>query len=388
MPDNSSVAPLAPTARPRIVLIGAGHAHLHVIRQRHRLASAELVVVEPSGFWYSGMASGMLGGRLPPAQDRLEPRRLVRRHDATLMRCRLVGLDRVTREILLDDGRRFGFSLLSLNLGSQVEPLTAHRNGPQAWSVKPIPQLVRLRRQLERSFAAGERSRVIVVGGGPSGVEIACNLVALARRHRADIHVTIITHGTTVLTQAPTAARHWLADHLERQEITVRPGTQALSHAAGGLTIADSADISQRSTTERIPADHVIHASGLQPPMVASQLGLPMVDDRGLAVLDTLQSTGDPDIFAVGDCAAMPDHPLPHQGVYGVRQGPVLLDNLAARLYGRRLRNYVPQRQALAILDLGEGQGLALRGRHWWAGRLTLLWKRWLDERFLRRHRC
>lgn len=83
----------------------------------------------------------------------------------------------------------------------------------------------------------------------------------------------------------------------------------------------------------------------------------------------------------------MLDHALPRLGVYGVRQAPVLLHNLAARLASRPLQRYVPQRQALAILDVGQGKGLAIRGRFWWAGRLSLAWKSRLDRGFLRQFR-
>ncbi|WP_163557218.1 FAD-dependent oxidoreductase [Halomonas sp. NO4] len=382
---NSPGSP--PPGRPRILLVGAGHAHLHVIRHRHRLASAELVVVDPGGFWYSGLATGMLGGRVAPAEDRLDPRRLCRRHDATLLRARLDGVDLTTREACLDDGRRLGFSLLSLNLGSQVDHPPARRPGPRVWTVKPIPQLANLRRQLERAFDRGETPRVAVVGGGPSGVEVACNLAALAQRRSGEIEVTLVTRGASVLGEAPPRAQRWLARHLGRLGVRVKTETRAVGHAPGGLMVSDETVPMGEDSLDLVIAEHVVHASGLQPPAVAEALGLPCIEARGLAIHATLQSTGDADIFAVGDCAALPGRALPRQGVYGVRQGPVLLDNLAARLYGRGLRDFVPQRQALAILDLGQGLGLALRGRHWWAGRGALRWKRWLDARFLRRYR-
>ncbi|QTF91051.1 FAD-dependent oxidoreductase, partial [Halomonas sp. BM-2019] len=151
----------------------------------------------------------------------------------------------------------------------------------------------------------------------------------------------------------------------------------------GGVGVRRDATRGGEDSLSLLEADHLIQAGGLVPPGVLATLGLPLYPERGLAVADTLQSLGDPDIFAAGDCAALRDHLLPRLGVYGVRQAPVLLDNLAARLAGRPLRPYHPQPRALAILDLGLGLGLAIHGRHWWAGRGALLWKRWLDHRFM-----
>jgi NADH dehydrogenase FAD-containing subunit len=89
----------------------------------------------------------------------------------------------------------------------------------------------------------------------------------------------------------------------------------------------------------------------------------------------------------VGDCAAMSGPDLPKLGVFGVRQGPVLLDNLLAVLSGKPPRPYEPQRRWLTILNLGDGRGLAVRGRWWWLGRTSLWAKDRIDRRFLRRYR-
>ncbi|QTF91052.1 MAG: hypothetical protein J5F18_11225, partial [Halomonas sp. BM-2019] len=51
---------------PRLLLVGAGHAHLHLLRHAAAFEGAEVMLVDPGGFWYSGRAAGMLSGRLLP----------------------------------------------------------------------------------------------------------------------------------------------------------------------------------------------------------------------------------------------------------------------------------------------------------------------------------
>ncbi|WP_280545770.1 MULTISPECIES: FAD-dependent oxidoreductase [unclassified Halomonas] len=371
-------------ARPRLLLVGAGHAHLHLIRHRQRLEGAEVTLVDPGSFWYSGRATGMLGAHYTAAEDRLDPTRLAARYGVKALRGRLVHLDPEARTARLEDGRELDFSLLSLNLGSRT-PCPARRTpGPRVWAVKPFPRLLALRHCLEKEFSNGLTPRLVVVGGGPSGVEVACQLRELARRHAARPEILLVSRGERLLEGAPAGAVRWLMRQLERREIRVRFGLDVTGHATGGVTFATQTNAWGEDSLQWLAADHVVHAAGLAPPEVVERLRLPLIPGRGLAVEATLQSPGHPDIFAAGDCAAMLHHELPRLRIHGIRQAPVLLDNLAARLAGAPPRPYVPQRLALAILDLGAGQGLAIRGHRWWGGRLALAGKRRLDRRFLR----
>ncbi|MFO7647843.1 NAD(P)/FAD-dependent oxidoreductase [Halomonas campaniensis] len=382
------LTPDAPdTPRPRLLLVGAGHAHLHLIRHRQRFGDAEVCLVDPGGFWYSAMAGGVLSGRLPASADRLDPARLARRHGVTPIRGRLASLDLAGKQALLEDGRHLPFTLLSLNVGSRTPSPVARQPGPAVWTVKPLPCLVALHHRLTRDFRAGQCPSLVVVGGGASGIEVASNLHALARRHRVACAITLVTRGTSLIPDAPAGARRFLARLMARRGIRVITGAEVTGTLGRGVMLRTDETRSGEDSLSLVEADHVIHAGGLAPPAVLEHLGLPLFPDRGLAVSATLQSLGHPDIFAAGDCAAMRDHRLPRLGVYGVRQAPVLLDNLIARLAGRELRHFEPQPRALAILDLGEGLGLAIRGRHWWAGRSALLWKGWLDRRFMAQYR-
>ncbi|WP_258393813.1 NAD(P)/FAD-dependent oxidoreductase [Halomonas sp. SL1] len=388
-PDLTMPASIpTPLADAPLLLVGAGHAHLHLVSQRARLPMPRVMLLDPGGFWYSGMAGGVLGGQHSPAADRLEPMALARRHGVEGLRGRLAGLDPDRYEALLDDGRRLAVSAVSLNLGSTVNTPPAHPEGPDIWPVKPIPRLVALRHRLAHDFAAGKCPRLLVAGGGASGVEVACQLRALADRHGVDPTIRLLTRSSDLLPGAPRGAVRWLHRRLVQRRIAVETGLALVGHLPGGSMATPPNQPPSEDNAHFIPADHVIHAVGLAPPTLLERLGLPIIPGRGLAVTDYLQSPALPWVFAAGDCAAMIDHELPRLGVYGVRQAPVLLDNLAAWWHGEALRPYRPQSRALSILDLGRRQALAMRGGAWWGGRLAWYWKRRLDERFLTGYRC
>ncbi len=128
--------------------------------------------------------------------------------------------------------------------------------------------------------------------------------------------------------------------------------------------------------------DVALLAVGLTAPPLLAAFGLG--DGRGVPVRATLQHVDRDDIYAVGDCARFLLGPLPRIGVHGVRQGPVLLQSLLARVRGEALPVYEPRRRALSILDLGGVAGLAVWGRWWWYGAAALRVKRRIDRRWLR----
>ncbi len=135
----------------------------------------------------------------------------------------------------------------------------------------------------------------------------------------------------------------------------------------------------------RVPHDTVLLATGLTAPPLATRL--PLGGPDGFPVHATLQHRDHDDVYAVGDCADFLPTRLPRIGVHGVRQGPVLLAALEARVSGAPAPVYQPQQKALSILDLGAGTALAVRGRWWWLGRFSLALKRRIDRRWMAGYR-
>lgn len=131
----------------------------------------------------------------------------------------------------------------------------------------------------------------------------------------------------------------------------------------------------------------MIAATGLGAAALLREAGLETTRGAGVAVAATLQSVVDPTVFAAGDCADFLPRPLPYQGVFGVRQAPVLARNLVAAARGETLEHYRPQRRWLAIMDLGDETGFATWGGFSWRSRAMLRWKRHLDMKFMSRFR-
>ncbi|HZH28456.1 MAG TPA: FAD-dependent oxidoreductase [Azospirillaceae bacterium] len=367
----------------RLVLLGAGHAHLYTLKRLSRITGRghDAVLVAPDAFWYSGLATGMLGGRYPPALDQVDVATLARRGGGRFVQARAVAMDPMARRVHLDGGGTIPFDVLSVALGSEPPELPGGADDPRVYPAKPIPRLRDLRADLEARFAdaRGRRRavRVVVAGGGATAFEIAANIARLAEVGDGCADIAILAGGRP-LAQLPAPAAAAVIANLRGRGITVRADARVARIEPGGAVLTDGT---------RVPFDVLVNATGLRPNPLLAAAGLP-VDGRGAMVVDAcLRSPADPGILGAGDCIALQGHELPKVGVYAVREAPVLFANLLAALGAGSPRPFRPQRVYLWIMNLGDGTGLAVRGGFWWRGRTALHLKDWLDRRFLSTYR-
>jgi NADH dehydrogenase FAD-containing subunit len=364
-----------------VILVGAGHAHVHVVFHAKALAAAggRVVLVSPGDLWYSGMATGALGGQHPLDLDRLDVPAIAARHGVELVSERAVGLDRERRVVRVESGASLPYDLVSWNVGSEIDSSTVEGGG-HAVGVKPIPAFLEMRGRLEARFVEDPAAvvRAVVVGGGAAGCEVAANLDALARRRGGRIDVTLVGRAERLLAEAPEGASRAIAQVFAERGITALTGTEVTRVERGGVVTSGG---------RSLPADEVVLATGLRAPRWLDGLDLPVGPRGGIAIDETLRSPADPRVFAAGDCAHFLPRPLPKIGVFGVRQSPFLLDGLRRALGGEPPVRWRPQRVWLWILNLGCGEALLLWGPLWWRGRLALRLKDHLDRSFMERHR-
>lgn len=357
----------------RLIIAGGGHAHLHTLRRLRSFTTAGIAVtlVTPDRFhYYSGMGPGMLGGFYLPEEIRIDVRAMAERGGASCVIGEAAGLDPEARLLRLANGTTLPYDALSLNIGSTVA--SDWPAGEDIFPVKPIVNLVRARQRLEQ-LTGGRSPRILVVGGGAAGVEIAGN----SRRLLGNRGEITLVAGTRLLGRFTAAARAHALKSLAERRITVLEGVTASA-------LADH--IAHLSDCRTLPFDLAFIAGGVKPSAVLRNFGLPLAPDGSLLVNRFLQSTGSPAIFGGGDCVCLVERPLDRVGVYAVRQGPVLCENLAAVLAGSPLAPFTPQQSYLQILNLGDGTALMVRNGLAWRGKAAFRLKEYLDRRFIREY--
>ena len=366
-------------SRPRALLLGAGHAHLYTLRRAAAFSRRgfELTLVAPENFWYSGLATGVLGGHYPPSLDQIDVDLLAHRGGGRFVRDRVMEIDVVGRTVRLESGDQLAFDVLSLNLGSEVpldEIAGAEAHG---YSIKPIKNLWQLRQDLLRRLESAQPAaplRLVVIGGGATGCEIAANAENLVRNARGAANITLLVAGERLLEQFPWGAARRLERALRERGIEIRYRTRVESVAAGKVSTTGDGTVA---------FDLLVYATGLRPHPLLRSTGLPVDRDGALIVDSHLRSIADPRIHGGGDCITLQDRALPKIGVFAIREGPVLFHNIFAALERRPPRSFEPQKRWLLILNLGDGTGLAAWDRFWWFGRLAFRLKDQIDRRFL-----
>ncbi len=361
-----------------IVLVGGGHAHLEVVRSARRLLrlGAELTLVDPGDFHYSGMATGLVGGDYELADLTVDLQALAGAHGVRHRAGAMVGLDRQNRTVRLADGSQLHYDWLSLNIGSTVNRSLMPAS-EELFGLKPLSDLRRLRVRVQ-DWPTDQPLTVGVIGGGIGGCELAANLASLLVRHggEAPRRVALIEQGGAIARQLPNGAATFVRDCLSKKQVEVLLNAEIVAQHGAQLQLADG---------RQLNADLLVLATGLVPPTLTTQLQLP-AGPGGIRVNTTLRTTDDR-IFAIGDCADIARYQLPKVGVYGVRAATTLIDNLQACLVGSPLQHYLPQARFLSILNLSDGIGLAWRGNRWWHGRTAWWLKQWIDRRFVERYR-
>jgi selenide,water dikinase len=364
-----------------LVLVGGGHTHIQVLESwAMRPVSGvrvTLVVDQPVAI-YSGMVPGLVAGQYRRDEVEIDVWPLARRAGARAVVAPAVGIDTAERRILLDGRPPLRYDTASFDVGSTVGGLDLPGVREHALPTRPIAALVARVDELIGRLRQCSSPRVIVVGAGAAGVELAFAIsVRLARESAKDSRVTLLEQGPAILAGHSPAAAQRVEANARACGISIRCRARVTEVCADHVRLA---------TGERLEHDGLLWVGGAASLPLFADSGLP-VDDRGFVrVRRTLAVAGHDDVFAAGDCASLEGHPLlPKAGVYAVRQGPVLVHNLRARLQGGRLRAYRPQSDFLSLLNLGNGRAIAAKWGLAAEGRAVFRLKDRIDRRFMRR---
>jgi NADH dehydrogenase FAD-containing subunit len=361
-----------------LVLIGAGHAHLTCLKSlRDYIARGHRVTVigPDTHHYYSGMGPGMLGQTYKPQEIRFNSQRLVEAGGGRFVKGVVSQVQPGERTLVLASGEQIPYDVVSFNIGSGIpkENVTI-QDDAHVFTVKPIEQLLRGQQSILEQLGT-KTLELLVIGGGPAGLEISGNLWRLVTRHNGRANLTLVA-GRRLMADFPDKVHRLALDSLQNRDIRVIEGAHLTEVQAGRAQLTDGPELS---------FDFLFLALGVKPPRLFQDSGLPTGPDRGLVVNEFLQSMGFSEIFGGGDCIYFQPRPLDKVGVYAVRQNPVLRDNLLAALENRSLRSFEPQEAYMLIFNLGNGRGVFARKNLVFDGRLAFILKDYIDRRFMRK---
>ena len=366
-------APALPLTRD-LVLVGGGHAHALVLRMwgMDPLPGARVTLINPGPTApYSGMLPGHVAGHYGRDELDIDLVKLARFAGARVILGAAEGIDLAAREIHVAGRPSVGFDVASIDIGITSAMPDLPGFAEHAVPAKPLGPFAA---QWAAFRDLPGPASVAVIGGGVAGAELAAAMAHALRTRNRPAEVHLVDRGAALSALRPRAAEK-LRAALAAQGVTLHEHAPVAAVTAQGLTLADG---------RRLEAAFVTGAAGAWPQPWLRDSGLTL-HDGFIAVAPTLQSS-DPDVFAAGDCAHLTETPRPKAGVFAVREAPVLLANLRARLAGDgALRPYRPQKDYLKLISLGEKAALGDRFGMALSGPLMWRWKDRIDRRFMQK---
>jgi pyridine nucleotide-disulfide oxidoreductase family protein len=355
-----------------LVLLGGGHANLHVLEAlaTRRFPDVRVTLVSPHRLqFYSGMLPGWISGQYLLEECVIALDRLAKAAGAKLLCTSARAVDPGSRRVRLANGDELDYDLLAIDVGSDIRNEHLRCASGRLTPVRPLHDFVERYRVFSRH---GKTQPMVVIGGGMGGIEIACAL-RVASGYRAEI--TLLAGCEGVVPTRNEGLKKRLRHEMKACGVTVLD-EDALRVDDIGI---------ETSGGRRLAALFVVLATGPQPSALLKNSGLPL-DAAGYLLVDaSLRSTGHPAVFAAGDCASLPFNGIARSGVYAVRQGPVLAHNLRATLTGGPLQPFRPQRRVLSLIATGPHHAVAAWGRWSCSGKWLWWWKRDIDRKFVRR---
>jgi len=367
----------------RLVLLGGGHAHVHVLRSLAEPLDSDLSVtlISPVAIQvYSGMLPGWVAGHYDLDECGIDLGPLARGARARVVPSSGVLVDPSRREVICANGESVPYDVLSIDIGSQPYLGDAVGVEKHATPVRPLERFVLAWESVVERAQRGGIGSISVVGGGAAGLEVA---FAMEHRMRTLLgndapHVRVLADTPVVLPDYGDGARARLLRLAARRNIGVHPSSRVAEVGAGFVRLRDNIEFASDATfwIAGAAASPLMRDSGFR------------TDERGfLLVNDFMQSVSHPEVFGAGDCATSLDNPRPKAGVFAVRAGPPLAANLRAALAGQPLAPHVTPRRFLALIACGDKRAIGLYGPLSFGGRWVWHWKDRIDRRFLARYR-
>ena len=345
--------------RPQVLVLGAGFAGYHCLRRLERrlpAGAAEVIAVNPADYMlYVPLLPDVTGGVLEPHRVAVPLRARLPRTRLVLGNVTSLNLDERTCSVadIEGRGRVVRYDRLVIACGGVTRLLTVPGVAEHALGFKSVAEALYLRDHILRQLELAEqcdddderaaRLTFVVVGAGYTGTEVAAQGALLTRRalqrrpelrgHQA--RWVLLDLASRVLPGLSAELSGPAASVLRRRGVDVRLGQTVTEVASDCTVLSDGA---------KLPAYTVVWCVGVRPDPLVSSLGLP-TDHGRLVVDEKLAVPGHPEIFAVGDIAAVPDLTRPGKvtamtAQHAQRQGKRAADNVAASLGHGRARAY------------------------------------------------
>ncbi len=371
----------------RVVIVGGGFGGLYAARALRRAPVKVTVVDRRNHHVFQPLLYQVAMAALSPGEIASPIRWILRKQrNAEVILAQATGVDLAANRLLLKDGV-VDYDFLIVATGA------AHAYfGHDEWrrvapGLKTLEDALEIRRRVLLAFERAERETdpdrraalltFVVIGGGPTGVEMAGALAEISRHSLArdfrhfdpgSSRILLLEGGPTILSAFPETLRQAAMHDLRRLGVTVYTDSIVTDVAAGSVAIG----------SESIRAETVLWAAGVSASPLGAALGVPVDRAGRVKVLPDLTIPGAPNVFVIGDLATLagPDgRPLPGVAQVAIQMGKHAVRNILRALEHQPLRPFHYQDLG-NMATIGRASAIADFGRLRLSG--LLAWLAWL----------
>jgi NADH dehydrogenase len=336
-----------PVRRPRVVVVGSGFAGLNAAKGLAHLPVDVTVVDRRNHYLFQPLLYQVALAVLSPA-DIAQPIRSILRHqnNTQVLMDEVIAIDTAARQVSLGSGARLDYDYLALATGATHSYFGHDEWAPLAPGLKSVEDAIEIRRRVLLAFELAERQMVetgshpplnfIVIGGGPTGVELAGAISDIAQLYmRRDFRhidptksrVFLLDSGPRILAAYPEDLSAKAEAELKRLGVEVHTQTQVTSVGPGWV----------EANGRRMEAVVTLWAAGVAASPLGKLLGAPL-DKRGCVLVDDhLDPPGLPEVFILGDLAHFEQdgHQVPGVAQPAMQMGDHVAKMIAADLKGK-----------------------------------------------------
>lgn len=365
--------------RPRVVIVGGGFAGLNAAKALAKEAVRVTLVDRRNHHLFQPLLYQVATAALSPADIASPIRRIFRKQEnVEVLLGEVTAIKLEDREVVLD-GDRIGYDYIIVATGASHAYFGHDDWAEFAPGLKSLEDALAIRRRILLAFETAERIQdpseraalmtFVIVGGGPTGVELAGAVAEMARHTLAKefdridpktSQIYLLEGVDRILPPFPTRLSENARQELERLGVTVRTGTFVTNIDASGVSIGE----------ERIAARTVLWAAGVKASPLASSLNTPLDRAGRVLVEPDLSIPGHPEVAVVGDLASLKDsagNPVPGVAPAAVQQGKWAARNIMRQANGQQLLPFAYRdRGSMAVIARNEAVaqigGLKLAG--------------------------
>ena len=373
-------------SEPHVVVVGAGFGGLKAVLSLSRARVRVTVVDRRNHHLFQPLLYQVATAALSPADIAYPIRAIFRKQEnATVLLAEAGSVDRSARELVLSDGR-LGFDYLVLATGARHSYFGHDSWEPRAPGLKSLEDALEIRRRILLAFERAERERdrerrralltFVIVGGGPTGVELAGAIAEIARHvlvrefrsiDSRESSIQVLEAGPRILPTFPPDLAARAQQALERLGVQVRTGCAVRDVAPDSVVAGDT----------RIAAATILWAAGVRASPLARSLAVPLDAAGRVRVEPDLSIPGDDRIFAIGDVATLDSaagNPLPGVAPVAMQQGRHVAENVKRDLAGLPRRPF-RYRDKGSLAVIGRAEAVADLGKVRISG--FLAWLAW-----------